>query len=87
MEEKLRHQITQFLTEKINPHGLRCPMCGQTKFELLGKYIVPPAQDDMKGLRLGETFPMVGIVCVNCGFVAHHLVGVVSPDSLLKKDS
>lgn len=85
MNEEDKKKINQFLSDKIRSHGLICPMCGGKNFQLLGQYIVPPAQEEMDGLRLGEAFPMVGIACTNCGFVSHHLVGVVYSDALKKR--
>lgn len=76
--------------EKLNTfigRSLKCPMCGCMRFEVCDGFFTNEVkrEDEMYSLtKSGVTIPTLPIVCLDCGFVSQHSIGVLG---LLKKNS
>ena len=54
-----------------------CAMCGQTKWNVIDKFVAMPVIDHPQPMALvvgGATMPLVPVVCTNCGNT--HLINV-----------
>jgi hypothetical protein len=57
---------------------LGCPRCGNAKFDVVDGYSYRMIQKPGTGLVIGgPTIPCAITVCVNCGFVSEHALGVL----------
>ena len=56
----------------------QCPICHQQKWTI-GDEIVSATSVSLGGSTVmgGPFIPMAQIVCSNCGFIAHHALGVL----------
>lgn len=55
-----------------------CPRCGGVNFALIDGYVSHSLQTNMLGMTLGgTTIPTIATVCVQCGFVSQHALGVL----------
>ncbi len=56
----------------------KCPMCQQSKFSVVDMYVRNSLQDDLQNIVLdGPAIPTAAIICMNCGFVSQHALGVL----------
>ncbi len=57
---------------------LPCPRCGADDFVVTDGYAVQSLQRNKRGITIGENgFLAVGLVCMNCGYVSNHALGVL----------
>lgn len=71
--------------KKILGAKVKCPMCGNGRFNVLEGYIRNDVQQELAGFVLGGgSIPAVAIVCTRCGFISQHAVGIVHPESFDK---
>ena len=71
-----RDRIVKKLEEKRAV--LPCPRCSNNSFMLLDGYIAMSVAARSDSLILGgRVIPQVAVVCTNCGFIAHHALGVL----------
>ena len=55
-----------------------CPMCGGNQWNLENEIVGTVAASIGGGLGFGGPYvPMAQVICNNCGFVAHHAVGLL----------
>lgn len=74
-EEKKQEIIKALESRKIQA---KCPMCQQSKFSVVDMYVRNALQDDLQNLVLdGPAIPTAAIICMNCGFVSQHALGVL----------
>lgn len=63
--------------EKVGLLNL-CPICRQNKFQLQTGYFLNVIQQDIENVELGgNVIPTVVLICLNCGFVSQHSLGVL----------
>lgn len=75
-------EVAARLQKKFNS-GMRCPMCGGSRFQLVNGFFLNGVQKDMNSFQVGgESIPTVAVVCVNCGFLSQHAIGVLDPEIL-----
>lgn len=78
-----KKEIVKALAEKIGG-SYECPICHNKSFTIVDGYIVQGLQDTMNNIVLGSgpMIPSVAIVCVKCGFMSQHNLGILG---LMKK--
>ena len=55
-----------------------CPMCGKTEWSLQEEFVMATTTSIGGGIAIGGQFvPMVQLICMGCGFVSHHAVGLL----------
>ena len=77
---QLSEEQQKKIVATLKEHGvkLQCPMCNNTRFDLLDGYFNEPIQKTIPGHVLGgPSIPSVGIVCTQCGFISHHALGAL----------
>lgn len=63
--------------EERNVHPV-CPMCGSKKFVFVDGYFTHRIQNHINVVSLdGPSIPAASLICSNCGFIAHHALGVL----------
>ena len=72
-----KQKIQAALTERgaLQP----CARCGHKAFELVDGYFTQPVQNDLGGAFMlgGPSLPLVAVICVRCGNVNFHALGVL----------
>lgn len=75
LTDRQKNTIQTNLQSKIRG---TCPMCGQSNWTLGEEVVASNTTSLQGGMAIGGQFvPMVQLICNNCGFVAHHAVGVL----------
>jgi len=80
IDETARKRIADAITGRLATSGksLHCPMCGHDKFMLVDGYFTSFIQDALGKLSLGGPgVPTVALICLNCGFLSQHAMGVL----------
>jgi predicted nucleic-acid-binding Zn-ribbon protein len=66
-----RQKVEKWFAEKANVMG-QCPVCRNRQFTLLDHMVAPPIFDG-GGLTIGgPAYPMVMVMCTNCGNTNFH---------------
>jgi len=89
MKDKLSEEKKEEIIKKLGSKKFKavCPMCGNKKFTLVDGYFSHPIQSDLKRLSLGgSSIPTVPIICLQCGFVSQHALGVLELLAKEEKD-
>ena len=83
LNENEKKELAKALVERIGK-PFECPICHSKSFTLVDGYIVQGLQDNMNSivLRNSPIIPSVAVVCIQCGFMSQHNLGVLG---LLKK--
>ncbi len=61
-----------------------CPRCDKRAFAVVDGFASWNVQADIRsaGAFGGPSVPVVLVICTNCGFVAPHAMGILSPNDL-----
>lgn len=84
LNENEKKELAKALVEKIG-RPFECPICHSQSFTIVDGYLVQGLQDNMNSIVLGNgpIIPSVAIVCIRCGFMSQHNLGVLG---LIKKN-
>ena len=76
LTEDEKRKIANVLSNRIP--NIVCPMCHRNNFIITDGYFNSPINADLQSMVFGgPSIPSIGIVCVNCGFISHHALGVL----------
>lgn len=71
----------QKIIKALNDRGANrpCPRCGNHNFTLIDGYFNSPLQPKLDNSFVfgGPSIPSIGVICVKCGYIAHHAIGVL----------
>lgn len=84
LNENEKKELAKALVEKIG-RPFECPICHSQSFTIVDGYLVQGLQYNMNSIVLGNgpMIPSVAIVCIRCGFMSQHNLGVLG---LMKKN-
>ncbi len=84
LNESKKKEIAKTLLERIGKQ-YECPICHNNHFTIVDGYLVQGLQDNMNSIVLGNgpMIPSIAIVCIKCGFMSQHNLGVLG---LMKKN-
>jgi hypothetical protein len=75
--EEMKTKVVGALNER-GADKLPCPRCGNSGFALVDGFFSHPLQKETAGLVLGgPVVPAVATVCMKCGFISEHALGVL----------
>jgi hypothetical protein len=80
VDKELRDKVGALLQERFTKGGkaMACPMCTHTVFAVADGVHLTTVQDNTKQLMFaGQSIPSWVIVCVQCGYVSLHAIGIV----------
>ena len=77
MNQEEKDNIIRILQER--GANLNCPRCGNNNFSLVDGYFNQPLQAQLNNNLVigGPAIPSVAVVCVRCGFLSQHAIGVL----------
>ena len=77
LTEAQRKRFREFLTNKLKETP--CPFCGVDLWQPMNSAAMLPALDAHDEPSLRNFFPVVGVACSNCGYVAlFHAIKVLT---------
>lgn len=78
LNDKEKQELAKTLIDKIGK-PFECPICHNRHFTIVDGYLIQGLQDNMNGIVLGggPMIPSVAIVCVKCGFMSQHNLGIL----------
>lgn len=67
------------IVQELDKRGVnnRCPRCAENRLTLLDDYACPVTVNESMGINLGQIIPCAAILCVNCGYVTLHALGIL----------
>jgi len=75
--EEMKAKVVKALNER-GADRRPCPRCENMDFAIVDGFFNHPLQKESSGLVLGgQSVPTVVTVCVKCGFVSQHALGVL----------
>lgn len=78
INEQKKREILDRLGQRINLSTLKCPMCDHNNFTIADGYVRNEILDDFTNITLGGPgIPSIPIICMNCGFISYHALGVL----------
>ena len=84
--EEDAHRILETFHEKVIQ--AECPMCHRSNFSLIDGYLAPLMHKNLPDMNLfkhHQAFPMVAIMCTNCGFTSQHSLAPLGLMSLFTR--
>ena len=67
-DQEILSQIMAKLKEKVGDHASVCAICGHNEWEIGPHYLSLPLTKDPTQVALGgQAFPLIALVCGNCG--------------------
>ena len=91
LTEEKKREIVDLLQARLAKNGraLKCPMCGHNHFTAADAYFLNMLVTDLKAVPFGgPAVPATSIICLNCGFISQHALGILGllPESEVTSD-
>lgn len=87
-----RQKVEKWFAEKANVIG-KCPVCRERNYTLLNHIVAPPVFQGGSVVIGGPAYPMIMIMCQNCGYTSFHnamVIGLLAnegPDSVKQDEA